>query len=325
MHTVETVRGAVPAEALGRVLAHEHVFVADPEARANLGRDWWDEDAAVAKAVAGLTDLAEAGFGAIMDPTVFGLGRDVRLLARVQEQVPLTIVAATGLYIKAHLPRYLSTQAYGAWHRGDRLAELFIRDLEHGIGDSGIRAAFLKCVVDAAGYTPDQERVHHAVLRAHEATGAPLMVHTDGPSRSAGLLLDEWTQRGVDFTRVIVSHASECEDLDLLIRLLDHGAILGFDKFGLDVFLASETRTRNLLALLKRGHAAQIVLSQDYGCFADTFADDAGTVHIAAEAPDWGYRYVDRILLPALREAGVSESDIDAMLVEAPRRFLTGS
>src|SRR4029453_10557090 len=84
---VETVRGPVPTAELGRTLMHEHVFVLDPESAGNWS-DEWDEEAKVAEAVDKLTQLAAAGIRTIVDPTVDGLGRDIRRSARANEAAP---------------------------------------------------------------------------------------------------------------------------------------------------------------------------------------------------------------------------------------------
>ena len=41
---VETARGPMPVDDLGRVLAHEHVFVLSPEILQNYPEVWGDED-----------------------------------------------------------------------------------------------------------------------------------------------------------------------------------------------------------------------------------------------------------------------------------------
>ncbi|HTR33203.1 MAG TPA: hypothetical protein VMH47_04955, partial [Gaiellaceae bacterium] len=70
---VETVRGPVELERLGRTLMHEHVFVLDPEALANYahlwGESYWDEEARVADAIAKLRRLRDGGIETIVDPT----------------------------------------------------------------------------------------------------------------------------------------------------------------------------------------------------------------------------------------------------------------
>ena len=45
---------------------------------------------------------------------------------------------------------------------------MFVRDIEQGIADTGIKAAILKCATDEPGVTPGVERVLRAV-----AAGAP--------------------------------------------------------------------------------------------------------------------------------------------------------
>src|SRR5215813_12807305 len=84
---VETVRGPVPTAELGATLMHEHVFVLSPDSQTNWS-DEWDEEPRVTDAIAKLSELAGAGIRTIVDPTVDGLGRDIRRVARINEAVP---------------------------------------------------------------------------------------------------------------------------------------------------------------------------------------------------------------------------------------------
>lgn len=180
MPTVETVRGPVDTAELGRTLMHEHVFVLSTEHVQNYGADWWDEDERVADAVAKLTELKGLGIDTIVDPTVWGLGRYIPRVQRVAEQVDVNIVVATGLYTYDEVPHQYE-------HRGpgllldtprDPMVDDFSADLRDGIAGTGVKAAFLKCVVEAKGLTPGVERVLRAVAATHRDTGAPITVHT---------------------------------------------------------------------------------------------------------------------------------------------------
>jgi len=42
-----------------------------------------------------------------------------------------------------------------------------------------------------------------------------------------------------------------------------------------------------------------------------------------ARAPRWSYLHISQDVLPMLRAAGVTEPQIDEMLVHTPKRFLT--
>jgi phosphotriesterase-related protein len=87
------VRGPVDAADLGTTLMHEHVFVLTPDLLANYRHEYWDEELRVADAIDKLTRLCGLG----VRTTVVGLGRYVPRVARVNAEVDLNIVVATGL------------------------------------------------------------------------------------------------------------------------------------------------------------------------------------------------------------------------------------
>src|SRR5882672_4791044 len=118
MTVVETVRGAVDVAQLGPALMHEHVFVLQPEALQNYGHVWgptyWDEDAGVADAVEKLRAVRAAGIETIVDPTALGLGRYIPRIQRVNAEVDLNIVVATGVYAFLELPNFLGYRSVDA-------------------------------------------------------------------------------------------------------------------------------------------------------------------------------------------------------------------
>jgi phosphotriesterase-related protein len=74
-----------------------------------------------------------------------------------------------------------------------------------------------------------------------------------------------------------------------------------------------------LLALLAEGYGDHIHLSHDAACFFDFMIGDPA---FANERPD--YLLISERVVPALLGAGVTEAQIDQMMVSNPRRFLTG-
>jgi phosphotriesterase-related protein len=316
--TVHTVRGEVDVDALGTVLMHEHVFVLSEELRLNYP-EYWDEDERVADAVHKLRALTERGVDTIVDPTVLGLGRDLARVRRVNEQVDINIVAATGLYTYGDLPFFLHHQGPGTTFGGDEpMVEMFTRDIEKGIADTGVRAAFLKCAIEDE-LTPGVERVMRAVAQTHLRTGAPITVHTN-PRRGTGLVAQRvLREEGVDLRRVVVGHSGDSSDLDYLVALMDAGSFIGMDRFGLDLLLPFEERVGTVAELCRRGYVDQLVLAQDASCYIDWFPVEARE----AAAPNWHYNHVHDDVLPALRERGVTEQQITTMLQTNPRRYFT--
>lgn len=201
------------------------------------------------------------------------------------------------------------------------MVEMFVRDLTEGIADTGIRAAILKCATDEPGVTPDVERVLRAVARAHVRTGAPISTHTD-PTTERGLdqqkiFLDE----GVDLTKVIIGHSGDTDDLDYLQRVLDQGSYLGMDRFGLDNRLSFERRVQTVVDLIERGYADRLVLSHDTSCHSDNFPADFRAEHL----PNWRFGHISEDVLPALRDAGVTDQQIDTMLITTPQSIFASS
>ncbi|GAA4058726.1 phosphotriesterase-related protein [Actinomadura miaoliensis] len=324
MPAVETVRGPVDVADLGRTLMHEHVFVVSAEHMANYGAGaWWDEEERVADAVARLRELRDLGVTTIADPTVWGIGRYVPRIQRIAEQVPgLNIIVATGLYTYNDVPFPYLHRGPGALLDGpDPMVADFVRDLTEGIADTGVKAAFLKCAVDAPGLTQGVERVLRAVAAAHRETGAPITVHTHSPSEAGRPVLEILGAEGVDLTKVVVGHAGDSNDLDYLAALADTGAILGMDRFGLDLLNPTADRVATIAALCERGYADRMVLSHDASCYIDWFGPDPESLRELA--PNWHYRHISDDVLPALRAAGVTDAQIDQMLVANPRRYFS--
>ena len=314
--SVETVRGPVAPDALGRTLLHEHLLIASPEGIANFNHAWgapiWDEEERIAHAVAKLRELVDAGYRTFVDPTAFGLGRDVRRVARINEGVPdLNIVVCTGLYAFAELPGFLKDRSV------DALTELFVRELREGIDDTGIKAGFLKCAVERHGLVVDLPMILEAIAAAQVETGAPLMVHTNATARSGLLALETFTGHGVDPRRMVIAHAGDSNDLEYLRAIADTGAALGFDRFNIPHFNPDERRIETLVALLAEGYVDRIHLSHDASSWYDFMQHNPP---FANERPD--YLHIEREVLPKLRERGVTDAQIDELLVTNARRFL---
>jgi phosphotriesterase-related protein len=325
MPEVETVGGPVDVTALGPTLMHEHVFVLSTEHVQNYGEaGWWDEEERVTDAVAKLRALAAKGIRTIVDPTVWGIGRYIPRIQRIAEQVPdLNIIVATGLYSYDEIPHQYEYRGPGLLHDiPEPMVADFTSDIVEGIAGTGVKAAFLKCVVEAKGLTPGVERIARAVAATHRETGAPITVHTNAPAQSGRLAVDLFGKEGVDLSKVVIGHSGDTNDLDYLMELADTGAILGMDRFGLDLFNPTSERVATIAALCERGYADRVVLSHDASCFIDYFGGDHDRAR-QAYAPNWHFEHISDDVLPALRERGVTDAQIDQMLVDNPRRYFS--
>src|SRR5580693_959272 len=312
---VETARGPVPASDLGRTLMHEHVFVLTADVQQNYPDEWGEEDVRVADAVRRLSELPEHGIGTIVDVTAIGQGRNVPRIKRIADQVPgLNIVVATGIYTFDEVPMFF-------WRRHrEAMTELFVRDITEGIAGTGVKAGMLKCAVDEKGLTLGVERVLRSVARAHAATGVPITIHTHSAGQHGPQIVKVLTSEGVDLGRVVLGHSGDAVDHpDYLERMAQSGLTLGMDRFGIDHFATFQQRSDLVAEMCRRGYADRMVLSHDCSCYLDWFTQGA-----LAELKNWHYLHVSQDVIPYLRDHGVTEAQLDAMLTPTPATILPG-
>jgi phosphotriesterase-related protein len=165
-------------------------------------------------------------------------------------------------------------------------------------------------------------RGRRAAAGAHRAPATPITTHTHAGTQRG---LDQqriFVEEGVDLRHVVIGHSGDTTDLDYLKQLMDAGSTIGMDRFGVDVVLPFTDRVDTVVRLCEQGYADRMVLAHDASCFIDWFDPDL-TPAREAFAPQWHFRHIHDDVLPALRERGVTDGQIDQMLVDNPRRMLT--
>lgn len=311
MATVNTTRGPLDTSNLGFTLMHEHVILGSPGVRENWP-EAFDKERAMRRAVEQLNAAKAAGVDTIVDLTTADNGRDVPMVAEVANQTDVNVIVCTGLW-------RLIPRTFGAF-TVDQVAKLMIRDIEVGIQGTDIKAAIIKNASDDAKITGPQDMAHRAAARAHRATGVPLSTHTDCGTQSGLDQLRVYKEEGVDLSRVIIGHSGDTEDMDYLKKILDTGAYIGMDRFGLDHFgpmqlLNTPQRVAMIARLCKEGYADRMVLSHDASGFPD-----GRDVDVQSQTwPNWRYTHIPQDVLPLLLEAGVSQEQIDTMTKTTPK------
>ena len=318
MPNVETVQGAVDADELGLVLAHEHVRFRD-EAVAVEWPERYDEQLELDAALVAVNAAKAHGVQTIVDPTAMFGGRDVRFMKRIADETGVRIVACTGIYSYDYLPHYFENRDV------DVMADHFVEDIERGVQGTQIKAAFLKCAADAAGVTEHVEKIHRAVARASVQTGASIMAHSMPAVGTGPRQVEIFKEEGVDMARVQIAHCGDSEDLDYIEGLIDSGVYVGLDRYGLEMYLPIDKRNATAAELLRRGHAQRLMISQDFCASIDWFPPEAAEVFESSGAiRNWSMTLVFEEVVPALRELGVMDDDtFRTIFTENPRRWLT--
>lgn len=321
MATVPTVTGDVEADQLGLTLIHEHFFSSDEA----LSAQWphlRDHETEHQLALEAAEAVKAHGVRTVVEPTAMLLGRDIAASRRLAEASGLQIIACTGIYTYDHLPQFLLNRSE------DFMASLFVHDIEQGIQGTDVRAAFVKCAADEPGVNERIEKVHRAAARASLQTGVPVMAHshpaTGTGKRQVEILLEE----GLAPEQIQIAHTGDTAELDYILALLDQGVYIGMDRYGLDLFLPTPERNATVLELLRRGHAERMFLSQDFdipiAAGLDWYPPETiAQLQAAGAATDWSMTFLFEKVIPQLREGGMTDEQLNTMVVDNPRRWLT--
>ena len=316
MPTLNTVLGPLEAADLGFTLSHEHVGTNAAGLR-HTYPEFIDRAGIIEQSTAALKEAYAEGLRTIVDVSTFDLGRDIAMIAEVARQSGVNIVVATGNHLA--VPRPFGDVS------PDVIAPMYVREIEEGIEDSGVKAAVIKVASDRGGITPPQEVVLRAAARAHLQTGAPISTHTWSPDRVGEQQVAILEEEGADLTRVYIGHSNDDTDLDYLLGLLEKGVWLGLDRYPGGRVPGTpdwEQRTEVAKKLMDAGYTERIMLSHDYS--VPKARNGAEVQEERRRANPDGYNFISRHVLPRLMELGASEQDIHQITVENPRRFFVG-
>jgi phosphotriesterase-related protein len=267
-------------------------------------------------AIAELLLYRAAGGGAIVDSTPVGMGRDALGCARVSRASGVQIVMGSGYYVHDYHPPGLGEATVEA------IAEEIARDVEAGIGDTGVRAGLIGEIGLSWPVHPTEEKVLRAAARAQQATGAPVQIH---PGRDPGAPLHAirtLQQAGGDADRTIMSHIDRTLwEVGDMVELARTGCYLELDLFGQESSYYAlnpdanrpndATRVEWLTALIEAGFAAQLLVAQDI-CQKVYLRRYGGP----------GYAHILEQAIPLMRRKGMTEDQIRTLTVDNPAAIL---
>ena len=313
---VVTVRGPIEVGGIGFCLPHEHLFVdlARVLPTQLLAYDFQlldpklisDEVRLLVEAV-DHSSFAGDGRPLIVELTTGSLiGRRPRSLLELSNEHDLHIVMGCGWYREPWFEP-------GFERLTVRDLELRLLDeIENGV-DGGIRPGIIgELGADRDFVSPSEERVLRAAARAHKKTGLTITLHARA-SKVALAQIEVLTEEGVEPRRIIAGHSDSFHDPDYHEELARIGVWVEFDTIRGKVAYAVERSVRYVSEARRRGYLDQLLLSSDT-CALSHLEAYGGT----------GYSYIPSRFTGRLAEAGFSDDDLYALLIENPKRALTG-
>jgi phosphotriesterase-related protein len=343
---IQTVLGIIDADSLGATLPHEHllidsssVYFVEPNeasekklAHESVKMDnlYWvklhplnhlddlkltDEQLAAKEALF----YKWAGGSTIVELTCsYTLGRDPLGLARISRATGLNIVMGTGYYIALSHPSDTTTKTT------EEITEEIVKDIVVGVGNSQVRAGIIG---EIGCSTPLQETERKVLLASAEAqrqTGVALNIHPGFSDDSVLEIINILGDAGADLSHTVISHVDVWGfSRGTLCQLMDAGCFIEYDTFGhpgisapfngryLDI-PSDMQRINDIIELIAEGYLNQILVSHDI-CWKHQLVTYGG----------YGYGHILRYIVPVMQSKGISDEQIDTLLVENPKRLLT--
>lgn len=242
----------------GSILVHEHILV-DFIGAAKATRDRYDLDEVVRVATPKLLDLKAHGCIRLLECTPNGLGRDPRLLARLQKATGLELWTNTGLYGAADRKGLYDY----AWKETARqLAARWVLEYKNGV--EGLKPRFLKTAVNVFPLEDIDRKLIEAAAIASLETGLPIASHTNGGAPAAEAQLEILRRLRCPPGKFIWVHAQSEKSLDAQEAIARAGAWVELDGIG----EASAARHREcILNLHAKGLLHRVLISQDAGWY----------------------------------------------------------
>lgn len=296
-HLITTLGKCAYAD-VGWMLAHEHIF-------ANFAADddhCIDSAAVVARMLPELERAKGVGISALVDATAIGAARRPDILAALSQAADFPILAATG---------WFKEPAKWDWaleHSNSALCAWLVTELTTGMGNSAVRAGWIKLSVTDSGVQPHEARLISAAAGASRATGAVVGCHTVG-GPLAHAVLDIFEAAGGDPSRFIWIHTQTEPDINVHLDFARRGAWIEYDAIDQDP--ADEVYSDWILQVLDAGFGNQLLLSQDR----------VGYDPVKAEGGVFKpYSALTETFIPKLRGRGVDTAGIEMLLHDNPFR-----
>lgn len=322
---VNTVLGPVNVNELGKTLMHEHFFFGYPGYH---GNSLYQNDRAdlLEKGLDIAARMKAQGVQTVVDATPNECGRDPELLKEISERAELNIICSTGYYYEGEgAPAYLKFKQ-GIGQAEDEIYEMFMGEITDGIGKTGIKPGVIKLASSKDEITPYEKMFFQAAAKVQQETGISIITHTQegtmGPEQ-AELLVSE----GADPSRILIGHMCGNTDINYHARTLEQGVYVGFDRFGIQGFVGApmdSARVAVLIGLIGSGYTNQLMMSHDTVNIwlgkQPSFPEEL--LHLVS---NWNVSHIFENIIPALKEGGVTDEQVEKILVDNPRNIFIGS
>jgi len=321
MKYVNTVLGSISSDELGITLIHEHLIWGFAGWFVDTVAPPFDREEAMEICLQDMEQAKQCGVKTVVDATLPDSGLDIAFSKEVAEKSGVNIIAVTGIYTEAEgAPAYWKARDLYGGNTEDELYEQFMHDITQGIQRTKVKAGVIKVATGDGKISPFEEKALKAAARAQKATGVPVITHTEngtmGPEQ-ADLLISE----GADPKQIMIGHIGNA-DLKYQTSILEKGTYIAFDRMGIELIFPDALTKACVIALVSMGYANKILISHDH--ISSYLGKSLPRSTMEQFMPKWNLGHIFDEIIPDLKEAGVTDKQVNTIMEDNPRRLFAG-
>lgn len=345
----QTVLGPVDGNELGITLPHEHLIIDFAQAVFSRPEDaegimlsaqpmnldivpWVRQHRNENEDNCRLTDVDEAikeamlfkdqGGGTVCDMSNRGSGRNPRALARISKETGLNVIMGAGYYTNTGHPKNMDKKTV------EEITDEIVRDVTEGVDGTNIKSGIIGEIGCVWPLHPNEKKCLIAAAKAQQLTGAPVNIHPGRKRGSNFEITDILRDAGADLSRVVMSHIDiRVRTHEERIKVAKSGCYLEYDNTGWDgptptwafkdwdpaIDIPDDAkRVNEIKQLIADGFINQILISSDI-CFK----------HRLHRFNDNAYTHVPGYFVPLMKKMGISQKEINTIMIDNPRRMLS--
>jgi phosphotriesterase-related protein len=248
------------------------------------------------------------GVQTMVDCMPTGSGRSALKLAAISKATGMNIIATAGLHTGRY---YLPTDELEIMDP-EKLAQVFIKDIQVGMEGSEHKAGQLKVVTSGSVIKDREKRLFEAVAIAHQVTGAPIISHCE---HGTGALeqINLFSKLNIPLHKVTLSHTDKENDIGYHKEILASGINVEYDQSLRQSEQDAPPSALLMKAMIDAGFIDQIMLGTD-GARRSLWSSLGGSPGLAWLYSGWSKKLI---------ELGLTQGQLDKVFIDNPARTLT--
>lgn len=340
---VQTVLGPVDPGQLGRTMTHEHLTMTfeccyfppapgDDAVAANpfqMQHMHWlrqnpyscHENLLLQQETDAVRDellvYKQAGGGAIVENTTTGIDRDLPTLKQLALDTGVHIIAGAGYYVDCTHSEATKRMTV------EQLTDIIVSEVLRGADGTDIRCGVIGEIGTGWPITDSEKRVLRATAHAQTQLGCPVIIHPGRNRAAPSEVVRILQEAGGDIGKTVMSHLDRTIfDEGELLEFAKLGSYLEYDLFGtemlnypydMSVDMPSDSqRVKALSFLVKEGYEDKVLV-----------AHDIHTKNRLTKFGGHGYSHILKNIVPKMLTRGISQRQVDKILMDNPKRWLT--